>query len=86
MQNMASAMKDAYDFTMKLRGRVPGPHKIWLANPKLSKTIVPTGYYFQKESTLSKPRSRSPPTSLTDSGGLPTRTTNMRRSAKSRVT
>ena len=51
---MSLEMKDAYDFTMKLRGQVPGPHKIWLANAKLSKTIVPTGYYYQKESTLAK--------------------------------
>ena len=46
--------KDAYDFTKGLRGLVPGPHKIWLANPTLSKTIVPTGAYFQKQSTLAK--------------------------------
>ena len=51
---MSPEMKDAYDFTMKLRGVVPGPHKIWLANPRLSETIVPTGYYYQKESTLTK--------------------------------
>lgn len=51
---MNAAMKEAYDFTMSLRGLVPGPHKIWLANPKLSRTIVPTGLYYQKESSLSK--------------------------------
>ncbi|HWR46439.1 MAG TPA: hypothetical protein VN327_02295 [Pseudonocardiaceae bacterium] len=51
---MPADMKDAYDFTMKLRGLVPGPHKIWLANPRLSRTIVPTGAYFQTESTLTK--------------------------------
>jgi 4-carboxymuconolactone decarboxylase len=51
---MPADMKEAYDFTMKLRGLVPGPHKIWLANPELSKTIVPTGAYYQKESTLTK--------------------------------
>jgi 4-carboxymuconolactone decarboxylase len=51
---MSPEMKTAYDFTMKLRGLVPGPHKIWLANPKLSQTIVPTGVYFQCESTLTK--------------------------------
>ena len=39
---------------MKLRGQVPGPHKIWLANPTLSKTIVPTGAYYQTKSTLTK--------------------------------
>ena len=54
VDGMPPPMRDAYDFTMKLRGQVPGPHKIWLANPKLSKTIVPTGAYFQTESTLSK--------------------------------
>ena len=51
---MSPAMKDAYDYTMKLRGQVPGPHKIWLANPRLSKTVVPIGAYYQTESTLSK--------------------------------
>jgi 4-carboxymuconolactone decarboxylase len=52
---MPVAMKEAYDFTMKLRGLVPGPHKIWLANPELSKTVVPIGAYYQKRSTLTKP-------------------------------
>ena len=51
---MPPEMKDAYDFTKGLRGLVPGPHRIWLANPALSKTIVPTGAYFQKHSTLTK--------------------------------
>ena len=51
---MSPEMRDAYDFTRKLRGLVPGPHKIWLANPKLSKTIVPIGAYFQTQSTLTK--------------------------------
>jgi 4-carboxymuconolactone decarboxylase len=51
---MSPEMKDAYDFTKQLRGLVPGPHRIWLANPALSKTIVPTGAYFQKHSTLNK--------------------------------
>jgi hypothetical protein len=52
--NMPADMKDAYDFTMELRGQVPGPHKIWLANPALSKTIVPVGAYYQKRSMLTK--------------------------------
>ena len=54
VNEMSAEMRDAYDFTMRLRGLVPGPHRIWLANPRLSKTIVPTGYYYQKESTLKK--------------------------------
>ena len=51
---MSPDMKDSYDFTVQLRGQVPGPHKIWLSNPTLSKTIVPTGKYYQEKSTLSK--------------------------------
>ena len=54
VDEMEPAMKQAYEFTRGLRGLVPGPHKIWLANPTLSTTIVPTGAYFQHHSTLSK--------------------------------
>ena len=43
VENMPTEMKAAYDFTRRLRGLVPGPHKIWLANPRLSQTIVPAG-------------------------------------------
>ena len=54
LAKMSPEMKDAYDYTVELRGQVPGPHKIWLANPALSKTIVPTGKYYQTQSTLTK--------------------------------
>ncbi len=54
VEHMSPEMKDAYNFTKQLRGQVPGPHKIWVSNPTLSKTIVPTGKYYQTESTLSK--------------------------------
>ena len=51
---MPADMKEAYDYTMELRGQVPGPHKIWLANPALSRTVVPIGAYYQTRSTLTK--------------------------------
>lgn len=54
IDDMGSEMKAAYDFTMRLRGFVPGPHKIWLANPPLSQTVVPIGAYYQERSTLTK--------------------------------
>jgi 4-carboxymuconolactone decarboxylase len=54
VENMPTETKAAYDFTRRLRGLVPGPHTIWLANPRLSQTIVPTGAYFQTDSTLTK--------------------------------
>jgi hypothetical protein len=31
---MSPTMKEAYEYTMQLRGVVPGPHKIWLANQR----------------------------------------------------
>jgi 4-carboxymuconolactone decarboxylase len=52
--DMDADTRSAYEYTLKLRGLVPGPHKIWLANPALSRTIVPTGAYFQTESSLAK--------------------------------
>jgi 4-carboxymuconolactone decarboxylase len=52
--HMAPEMKEAYEYTMQLRGIVPGPHKIWLANAALSQMIVPVGAYYQKESSLTK--------------------------------
>ena len=54
VSQMPAAMKGAYDTTMQLRGQVPGPHKIWLANPALSETVVPVGAYYQTRSTLTK--------------------------------
>jgi 4-carboxymuconolactone decarboxylase len=51
---MAPEMREAFDYTVKLRGLVPGPHKIWAANPALLKTIAPVGAYYQTASTLSK--------------------------------
>jgi len=54
VEEMPPAMRSAYDLTLQLRGLVPGPHKIWLANPKLLTAIVPTGAYFQTDSSLSK--------------------------------
>ena len=54
VDQMPPEMKAAHDFTTQLRGMVPGPHKIWLSNPKLSQTIVPTGAYYQTQSTLTK--------------------------------
>jgi 4-carboxymuconolactone decarboxylase len=54
VHEMDADTKSAYEYTRKLRGLVPGPHKIWLANPELSRTIVPTGAYFQTESSLTK--------------------------------
>jgi 4-carboxymuconolactone decarboxylase len=54
IKEMDADVRSAYDYTLKLRGAVPGPHKIWVSNPKLLRTIDRTGAYFQTESTLTK--------------------------------
>ncbi|MEU3518053.1 hypothetical protein ABZ770_22620 [Streptomyces sp. NPDC006654] len=51
---MPPEMRAAFDFTKSLRGLVPGPHKIWAANPALLTKIAPNGAYYQADSTLSK--------------------------------
>lgn len=51
---MTPEMREAFDYTKRLRGLVPGPHKIWAANPALLTTIAPVGAYYQTASTLSK--------------------------------
>jgi len=44
---MTPEQKDAYDTIMKARGRLPGPVKIWIDNPKLAKLISAFGTHFQ---------------------------------------
>ena len=43
VDQLAPEMKAAYEFTVGMRGHLPGPSKIWLANPRLLQNITPTG-------------------------------------------
>ena len=43
LEKMTADQKRAYEFTMKERGQVPGPYKIFLQNPKLIEVMVPFG-------------------------------------------
>ena len=54
LERLTAEQKKAYEFTMKERGQVPGPYKIWLQNPKLIEVMVPLGAYYQGHSSLSK--------------------------------
>ena len=54
VDEMTPEQKKAFDFTMKARGQVPGPYKIWLQNPNLIEVMVPLGAYYQGHSSLSK--------------------------------
>ena len=51
---MTSEQRAAYDYTMKLRGQVSGPHKIWVSSPELNQAIVPVGAHYQGHSSLTK--------------------------------
>ena len=54
LDKMTPDQKRVYQLTMKERGQVPGPYKIWLQNPKLMEVMVPLGAYYQGHSSLSK--------------------------------
>lgn len=54
LERMTAEQKRAYEFTVKMRGLVPGPYKIWLQNPKIIELMVPLGAYYQGRSSLSK--------------------------------
>src|SRR6201984_1169830 len=54
VDGLPAEVKEAYEFTVGMRGHLPGPSKIWLANPRLLQNITPTGAYFQTESPLTK--------------------------------
>ena len=54
LDEMTPDQKRIYQFTMKERGQVPGPYKIWLQNPKLMEVMVPLGAYYQGHSSISK--------------------------------
>jgi 4-carboxymuconolactone decarboxylase len=53
LDQMTPEQRTAYDFEVKERGEVPGPHKIWLQNSKLLEVMIPVGTYFQKNPSLS---------------------------------
>ena len=62
IEKMTADQKMAYEFTMKERGQVPGPYKIFLQNPKLIEVMVSLGAYSKVTHRCPKLRSRSPRT------------------------
>ena len=55
LKDMTVEQRRAYALTVRERGQVPGPYKIWLQNPALVEVMVPLGKYFQGASSLAKP-------------------------------
>lgn len=51
---MTPEQQDAYRSLIETRGRLPGPTKIWVHNPKLAKAAGPLGAYFRTGYSLSE--------------------------------
>ena len=51
---MTPEQQDAYRSLIEARGRLPGPNKIWVHNPKLAKVMGPLGAYFRTGYSLSE--------------------------------
>ena len=51
---MTPEQKDGYNSMIEARGRLPGPAKIWVHNPKLAKVMGPLGAHFRTGYSLSE--------------------------------
>src|SRR5438132_7203070 len=51
---MSAQQQDAYRSLIETRGRLPGPNKIWVHNPKLAKVMGPLGAHFRTGYSLSE--------------------------------
>jgi 4-carboxymuconolactone decarboxylase len=51
---MTPEQQDAYQRLMETRGRLPGPNKIYVHNPKLANVMGPLGAYFRTGYSLSE--------------------------------
>lgn len=54
LDKMSPEVQDAYKGLIETRGRLPGPNKIWVDNPKLAKVMGPLGAYFRTGYSLSE--------------------------------
>lgn len=53
-EKMTPEQQEGYNSMIEARGRLPGPNKIYVHNPKLAKVIGPFGAYFRKGYSLSE--------------------------------
>ena len=51
---MTPEQQEAYRLLVETRGRLPGPNKIYVHNPKLAKVMAPLGAYFRTGYSLSE--------------------------------
>ena len=75
---MTPEQQDAYRSLIETRGRLPGPNKIWVHNPKLAKVMGPLGRVFpHRLFARASASARSRSSSSTASGIRSTRPTRM---------
>ena len=75
---MTPEQQDAYRSLIETRGRLPGPNKIWVHNPKLAKVMGPSGRISAPAIRPASGSARSPSSSSTASGIRSTRPTRER--------
>jgi 4-carboxymuconolactone decarboxylase len=51
---MTPEQQEGYHAVIEARGRLPGPNKIWVHNPKLAKAAAPLGAHFRTGYSLSE--------------------------------
>ena len=54
LDQMTPEQQEGYRSLIETRGRLPGPNKIWVHNPKLVKVMGPLGAYFRTGYSLSE--------------------------------
>ena len=70
---MTPEQQEGYRSLIETRGRLPGPNKIYVHNPKLAKVMGPLGAYFRTGYSLSE-REREIAVCIINSNGIrPTR-------------
>ncbi len=56
---MTPEQQEGYRSLLETRGRLPGPNKIYVHNPKLVKVMGPLGAYFRTGYSLERARARN---------------------------
>ena len=57
-EKMSPEQQEGYKAMIEARGRLPGPTKIWVHNPKLAKVVGPFGAHFQPGIFAERARAR----------------------------
>lgn len=68
---MTPEQQEGYRSLVETRGRLPGPTKIWVHNPKLAKAAGPMGAHFHPGAIRSPNASARLPSASSTANGIP---------------